>query len=528
MSIWIEKTVDRLPLSNCERVKSGMPDYWPRVLVKGWSGRHYLLMFVIAVLGVLVNISNASEAEIQSALSTTTQQKSISAKYGWVVLGPNGAVARSVTTDGSFDDCPSINLHNQKASVTMKSRVSKQIGMPTAFTDITVCEYPIPNNIRTVTIAGQKTISLASLHNSLTDVVVLGDTGCRGSQHCDNPRSTWQFPAIAEAAAKESAELLLHVGDYHYREGFSQTGCKLQVQYGDCWLSWELDFFKVASEKKLLSKAPWIFARGNHETCKTEENRKSRAWRGWFLLLDPRPLDEIIEPPKPGNFPIPGYDLWAGKNSHTCKAYTSPYEVKLKDRGVWVIDSSGISSRDRGDNHSDFKPQFDFINRSITGPSWILLHHPVWGTSSHGWLTRSLAQAWDAAKSEELEAHVEMIFAGHIHLFEKITLKGLPTQFIFGGSGTSRDRTPLFPGQLGFSRYFTASVQSFAYTRDFDFGVISEDDDGSNWNIAVKNTATKRLNTCASQVKPKPFGPCSFQVKRHKQRATSQAPIVTK
>lgn len=33
----------------------------------------------------------------------------------------------------------------------------------------------------------------------------------------------------------------------------------------DAWEAWWLDFFQPAGE--LLTAAPWVFARGNHELC---------------------------------------------------------------------------------------------------------------------------------------------------------------------------------------------------------------------------------------------------------------------
>ncbi len=45
----------------------------------------------------------------------------------------------------------------------------------------------------------------------------------------------------------------------------------------DAWEAWWLDFFQPAGD--LLTAAPWVFARGNHELC-------SHAGPGWFYFLD--------------------------------------------------------------------------------------------------------------------------------------------------------------------------------------------------------------------------------------------------
>jgi hypothetical protein len=40
---------------------------------------------------------------------------------------------------------------------------------------------------------------------------------------------------------------------------------------GDNWDAWNADFFTPAAQ--LLTAAPWVFSRGNHEDC-------GRSWRG--------------------------------------------------------------------------------------------------------------------------------------------------------------------------------------------------------------------------------------------------------
>ena len=58
-------------------------------------------------------------------------------------------------------------------------------------------------------------------------VVVLGDTGCRIQnrtvQDCNNP-AAWPFRIIAERAAARRPDLVIHVGDYYYRESACLAG----------------------------------------------------------------------------------------------------------------------------------------------------------------------------------------------------------------------------------------------------------------------------------------------------------------
>ncbi len=79
-------------------------------------------------------------------------------------------------------------------------------------------------------------------------VLVLGDTGCRikgtTTQACNDP-AQWPFPALAEAAARLKPDLVIHVGDYLYRENacpVTDAGCA-GTPFGDNWPTWAADFF---------------------------------------------------------------------------------------------------------------------------------------------------------------------------------------------------------------------------------------------------------------------------------------------
>ena len=92
-------------------------------------------------------------------------------------------------------------------------------------------------------------------------ILVLGDTGCRIKgetvQACNDP-AQWPFPQVAAQAAKLKPDLVIHVGDYLYREFGCPAGdarCAGSPS-GDNWTTWAADFFtpgKVASRA-----APWV------------------------------------------------------------------------------------------------------------------------------------------------------------------------------------------------------------------------------------------------------------------------------
>ena len=150
-------------------------------------------------------------------------------------------------------------------------------------------DYPVQTCIahaapssRAITVDG---LAAPALPSDIKRIVVIGDTGCRleGSftQDCNDP-AKWPFATVARLAAARHPDLVIHVGDYYYRETAcpdNQPGCA-GSPFGDNWAVWQKDFFDPAAP--LLASAPWVMVRGNHELC-------SRGGHGWFRLLDPHP-----------------------------------------------------------------------------------------------------------------------------------------------------------------------------------------------------------------------------------------------
>ena len=87
------------------------------------------------------------------------------------------------------------------------------------------------------------------------------------------------FAALATAAAALKPDLVIHLGDYLYRETpcpASFAGCA-GSPYGDNWAAWNADFFVPGAP--LLAAAPWIVIRGNHEDCARAKNySKNVEW----------------------------------------------------------------------------------------------------------------------------------------------------------------------------------------------------------------------------------------------------------
>ena len=106
-------------------------------------------------------------------------------------------------------------------------------GAPSQFEQVISCETYLPEKVNTVSVNGQ---SLALMKAQPQRIVIIGDTGCRMKlsdfQNCNETNGGdkfWGFPKIIEAVAKTNPDLVIHMGDYHYRESpcpFYSSGCQ--------------------------------------------------------------------------------------------------------------------------------------------------------------------------------------------------------------------------------------------------------------------------------------------------------------
>jgi hypothetical protein len=168
--------------------------------------------------------------------------------------------------------CPAM-VQYDGGSAPMRMRAGTAPGF-----DEVVCDAVIPESAQHVHV---ENVRLPTASDNNQKIVVLGDTGCRMSaweqQNCGDI-ADWPFPKIARAIAKLHPDLIVHIGDYYYRE----TNCLASVKecvnrWGDTSLSWNADWFWPA--KPLFASAPLVLVRGNHEDCE-------RGGPGWFRYLD--------------------------------------------------------------------------------------------------------------------------------------------------------------------------------------------------------------------------------------------------
>jgi hypothetical protein len=259
----------------------------------------------------------------------------------WVEMGPNGIIFARVITENSR--CPNIKLDNSSQQMQVRGERSEP-DFP-----VLVCEASIPPGTTSASIEGRK---LKLPERNPKRIVVIGDAGCRikgdDAQACNDPEA-WPFEKLAESAAVWGPELVIHVGDYLYRESpcpEGNIGCE-GSPFGDNWETWDADFFTPAST--LLDSAPWVFTRGNHEMC-------TRAGKGWFRFLDPNP-------------PFP-----------ECQEFTPPYAVDIGFVQLLMLDSTSALDNDAPQNLVEvYSEQIDALSEVAGNNAWLVTHHPVWG-----------------------------------------------------------------------------------------------------------------------------------------------------
>jgi len=334
----------------------------------------------------------------------------------WVELGANGAASVRAIAD---DACPAVTFDGVVVSMSTRAAPGQNFGgvAPAQF-PVRGCELAVPADAVTATLDGKALpLPRANPHR----IVMFGDTGCRlksgdATQACNDPNA-WPFPKVAAAAAATHPDLVVHVGDYEYRENAcpaGNAGCA-GSPWGYGWDAWNADFFEPAAP--LFAAAPWVMVRGNHEDC-------SRAGEGWFRFLDRLPMEA------------------------SCRDLTGDYVVRLGGFGLVVVDSAKVS--DKGGEDSDqiavLRRQFADVLADIPAEAWLATHKPVNamlakpGDPQVNIVANKVLQL---ALGAEMPAGVRMYVAGHIHFFQTIDFGGVrPAQLVVGTGGDNLEGMP--------------------------------------------------------------------------------------
>ncbi|MGJ7917291.1 metallophosphoesterase [Massilia sp. LXY-6] len=428
-----------------------------------------------------------------------------SLQAAFVILGDDGAaIARAITTSAR---CPSIEIDGRAAPMAVRAplaAIPPRPGAPAAAgagearpvppsSPVQSCETALPANVRSVAVAGH---ALPLPVAEPKRIVVIGDTGCRlkGKEFQDcNDAGAYPFARVAASAAAWKPDLVIHVGDYHYREDpcpAGRPGCA-GSPFGYGWDAWNADFFAPA--RTLLAAAPWVVARGNHETC-------ARGGQGWWRFLDPRPLRPETTCDDPAHDGIADY--------------TDPYAVPLGgDAQLLVFDSANTSYKGfkagdlRLDRYADTYRKLASLAGRVRH-SIAVDHHPLYGFGAQqdqqtGAVTlfggdAGLIQTFGAIQPRLLPEGVEVLLSGHVHLWEQVSFASdHPTQFVSGFAGTAEDIVPL-PASLPAGTVPAPGAVVEAMSSWIDgFGFMTmERRAADRWDVVVHDRDGRERNSC--------------------------------
>ena len=379
----------------------------------------------------------------------------------WIQLGPGaqGASplsatptiwARAVTTDGS---CPALAIDGVPAATPMAVRFSNTPGFP-----VTECEAVVPAGHATATLGG---VSLKLPVANPRRILVIADTGCRmngtSQQNCNDP-SAFPLQFLANYEALFNPDLIVHVGDYFYRDTDCQgayPGCNDPASpnyepYGDNWASWNGDLLTPA--KTLLAAAPWVMTRGNHESC-------GRGAHGWYSLLDPHPYNANAVNCTAGSFTNGSATSYpAGTDPHGYD-FEPTYVVPAGAVSLLIHDSSYANdSTVDAVTASRYAADLSAVLAAV-GPNSTNIfttHKPTYGLVSGaptngGDFTEQYLFNGLLNGASGVPYDIGMFLSGHIHQFEYVNFSDytrFAPQLIVGVGGTLLDTPTAAPALI--------------------------------------------------------------------------------
>ncbi len=420
-------------------------------------------------------------------------------RIAFVVMGEGGTpVARVITVAPS---CPVIDVDGVPTPMKVRALPSTEALRPTLSTPalskpsefpVLTCELALTAGAARATVGGR---ALPLPKRVPQRIVVIGDSGCRlkasdGINQACNDQEAWPFARVAAAAVAAQPDLVVHVGDYHYRETLcppGDAGCA-GSPWGYGWDAWDADLFTPARE--LFAAAPWIVVRGNHESC-------NRAGQGWWRLLDPRPL-------------VAGRDCNDAAND-AIGDFSNPYAIPFAaDAQFIVFDSSKVGVAPLAATDPMYKTYMAQMRRSFelggaVAHNFFANHHPILGFAPNPTQTPtglypgngSLQSVLVAINGERLfPVKFEALISGHNHLFEIVSFSTpQPTQLISGNGGAWADVA--LPRELpqGATPSPGALIGSIVSTNQSGFMTIERGPEGA-WRIEARDRQGRIFTTC--------------------------------
>jgi len=432
----------------------------------------------------------------------------------WVEIGPDGqAIARAIT---SRRRCPFIELDNARRRMSLRAHAETVPQRPTVSDPseskpsefpVTTCEYLISAGTRTASVGEgdedesggekQRSLRLPLPKPDPQRIVILGDTGCRLKigdpwQACSDVEE-WPLQTIAETAARFEPDLVVHVGDYHYRENRCPPdigGCQ-GSPWGYGWDTWDADVFTPAAS--LLAAAPWVMVRGNHEEC-------ARAGQGWYRFLDTRPyqFERTCNDP--------AFD--------TAANYSDPYAVPIgEDTQIILFDSAKVPGSRLNPTDPAFLTYQDELRQveelAAARPEALSIwanHHPllaftpVTGKTVTGGNPALLSVMNATYDAQYYPPGIGLALHGHTHMFQTLNFStNHPSTFMMGNGGDNIAINPPdpFPSDAHPDADFASAVnvQEIAYTSTFGF-VVADRNGDRGWTFRAYTRRGGLLTTC--------------------------------
>jgi len=424
---------------------------------------------------------------------------------------PSGLLARVVLAAGV--GCPKLiadvaTSSGVKRMIKPMTRRTPAVTTLDAFGTLLVCEAAVPRRATSASVAGRSIP--AAIHGEIDTIALLGDSGCRikGSniQNCNDPEA-WPFAKNALSVARERPDVTIFLGDFYYREEACPESANewcggspaplLKAPFTDSAWGWVADV--LVPMAPLLSAAPIVMVRGNHELCE-------RGGNGFFLMFDPAfGSAKNCAPSSDGVVP---------------EVYSPTTAVDLSVKGGRVLRLVNVDSANGDDTGIDAaiaaqqRPLFEQAARlaRVADESWLLTHRPIAGMFSTEKLPNppGAATPWSSItqtySSYGLLDRFDFTLSSHIHLAQAVQVPGLPGEIVLGNAGTELEPPtgygipPFGPLSDAFGNPLAADVAPLptaTYARSWvRFGYAIARPAARGWTVQMKDASGQRFATC--------------------------------
>ncbi len=293
----------------------------------------------------------------------------------WLQLMPNNELWFRVVTESV--DCPSVTVDDEIYNTSLHR--DKTVQFP-----VRSCKLLVPEGATKIIFNNNV---MPSISKEVKRIFIIGDTGCRvKGTYVQDCKHDWPFKNLVDIGLEYEPDLVIHLGDYLYREFCRSESCKDEVLGGN-QATWDADFFTPATS--LLRSKPWLMLRGNHESC-------ARAGEGWVHFFDYR---------------------------QNCSNYTDSYFIDLVPGLRFIVADSSY------DKLSKFQlAEINNLSKEVNN-AWLFTHKPLWLKESEVFVKENL-------KPGLLSKNITTVFSGHVHLFQ-ISERLNTTQVILGNGGSA-------------------------------------------------------------------------------------------